>query len=93
VVGGGERASVADGDEDRGGGPDPDAGHRDQERGKRVGLQQGTELALQRAALVEDLGQLAGEGRDDDRGRPVPVGALYSAMPVTWRYAGTRFAG
>ena len=69
MVGGGERAAVADGDQGGRGGPDPDAGHRDQERGKRVGLQQGTELALQRAALVEDLGQLAGEGRDDDGGR------------------------
>jgi hypothetical protein len=27
VVGNGERAGVADGDQDRGGGPDPDAGH------------------------------------------------------------------
>jgi hypothetical protein len=36
VAGGGEERAVADFEQDAGGGPDPDAGHRDQDPGKRV---------------------------------------------------------
>ncbi len=67
--GGGEAAAVADLDEDPGSGPDADSGHRDQDLGKRVGLQQFLDPPGQELALVEDGGERAGQARDDQSGR------------------------
>ena len=64
--GGGEAGAVADGDQQDGGGPDADAGHRRQDRGKRVGLQQGVDLGFQGPALFVDSGERAGQGGHDD---------------------------
>ena len=64
--GGGEAGAVADGDQQDGGGPDADAGHRGQDLGKRVGLQQGLDLGFQGPSLFVDGGERAGQGRDHD---------------------------
>src|SRR5690606_233031 len=66
VGGGGEAGAVADGDQQDGGGPDADAGHRRQDRGKRVGLQQGVDLGFQGPALGVDGGERGGQGGHDD---------------------------
>src|SRR5918998_1038109 len=61
VCGAGERGGVADLQEDAGGGPDPDAGHGDQDLGKRVRIEDLLDLAGEVAALgehgFEGLGQ------------------------------------
>lgn len=54
VGGAGEVGAVADGGQQDGGGPDADAGHRGQDLGKRVGLQQGVDLGFQGPALFVD---------------------------------------
>ncbi len=64
--GGGEAGAVADGDQQDGGGPDADAGHRGQDRGKRVCLQQGIDLGFQDPSLFVDGSQRTGQGRDHD---------------------------
>ncbi len=62
--GAGEAGSVADGDQQGGGGPDRDSRNQGQERGKRVGLQQLSDLRFQGSSLFVDGGERAGQGRD-----------------------------
>ncbi len=71
VPGGGEPGAVADDGEDLDGGPDPESGHRGQDRSKRVGLQAGFELVGELVAFGVDLAQLPGDAGDDtgERGR------------------------
>src|SRR5581483_508211 len=64
VSGGGERAAVADDGEDFQGGPEPEAGHRGQDLGKRVGLQAGLEVRGESVTFRADLTQLAGDSAD-----------------------------
>jgi hypothetical protein len=68
---GGERRGVADDGEDLDGGPEPEAGHRGQDLGKRVGLQAGFEVGGEVGALEVDIAQLGGDAGDDptERGR------------------------
>lgn len=58
--------AVADDDEEDCGGPDADAGHRGQDLGKRVGLQQDVDLGFQGPALLVNRGEGACERGDDD---------------------------
>jgi hypothetical protein len=60
VPGGGERSGVADFEQDAGCGPDPDAGHRDQDLGKRVGIKDPFDFAGDLVALTQDLTQAVG---------------------------------
>lgn len=64
VGGAGKAAAVADSDQQDGGGPDSDSGHRGQDRVKRVGLQQGADLGFECPALVVDRCERGGQGRD-----------------------------
>jgi hypothetical protein len=85
---GGEGGSVADDGEDLHGGPEPDAGHRGQDRGKRVGLQAFLKVRGQAGAFGVDLTQLPGHACDDptevtrpgDRHRLLGPGSLPFAI-------------
>jgi hypothetical protein len=61
VPGSGEVGAVADFEQDPGGGPDPNAGHRDQDPGKRVGIENLLHLGGQLAAAAQDVTQRVGQ--------------------------------
>ena len=54
---GGERGAVAGLEQDAGCGPDPDAGHRGQDAGKRVRIEDLFDLASDLPALIQCVGQ------------------------------------
>lgn len=66
MSGGGEAGAVADGDQQRGGGPDRDPRNRGQDRGKRVSLQQLSDLRFQGPSLLVNGGERTGQGRDHE---------------------------
>lgn len=69
VPGGGEGGSVADFEEDPGCGPDADAGHRGQDRGKRVRIKHPLDLCGDLVALPKGLAEAVGQaGQDRLRG-------------------------
>lgn len=69
VPGGGERGGVADFEQDPGAGPDADAGHRGQDRGKRVRVKDPLDLSTDLVALLQDLAQAVGQPGQDGLGR------------------------
>jgi transposase InsO family protein len=64
VTGGGKCRAVTDDGEDLDGGPEPDAGHRGQDLGKRVGLQASFQVGGQRGSLGTHVTQLRGDASD-----------------------------
>lgn len=64
-----ERGAVADFEEDAGCGPDPDAGHRGQDLGKRVCIKHPLDLAGDLVTLAEDVAEAVGQPREDLLGR------------------------
>jgi hypothetical protein len=65
VTGGGEGGAVADFEQGPGGGPDADAGHRGQDRGKRVRIKHPLNLAGDVVALSQDVAEAVGEAGQD----------------------------
>lgn len=63
--GGGERRPVTDDGQQLDGGPDPEPGHRGQDRSKRLGLQASLELGGQLGAFVGDVAELSRDTGDD----------------------------
>ena len=55
VAGGGEARAVADFEQDPCAGPDADAGHRGQDRGKRVGIEHVLQLGSQLVPVVQQM--------------------------------------
>jgi hypothetical protein len=65
VLGGREARSVADFEQDPGCGPDPNAAHRGQDLGERVGIEVLFDLGGDLPTLIEGVGQRAGEPGQD----------------------------
>lgn len=65
MPGRGEGGTIAGDGKDLDGGPEPDAWHRGQDLGKRVGLQLGLEFLGELGALAAHLSQLRGDAGDD----------------------------
>lgn len=63
-----EGAALADVDEDPGSGPDPDARHGSQDRGKKVGLQRFVGPGREESALVQHGAEAGDETGDDQFG-------------------------
>lgn len=78
----GESSTIADDGQDLDGGPEPDAWHRGQDLGKRVGLQLGLKFLGQLGALAAHLSQLRGNAGDDPAER---VGARHGHGLLTQR--------
>src|SRR5690606_39710445 len=68
VSAGGEGRPVADLEQDAGSGPDADAWHRVQDRGKRVGIEHLLDLARGLLSLLEELARRGGELGLDELG-------------------------
>lgn len=68
MPGGGERGTVTDLEQDAGGAPGPDPGHRGQDRGKRVGIEDLFHLEGHIVAFGENLFQAVRELGQHDLG-------------------------
>ncbi|GAA0361906.1 hypothetical protein GCM10009541_00230 [Micromonospora gifhornensis] len=69
MSGGGKGGAVADFEQDPGGGPDVDAGHRGQDLGERVCIEDPLDLAGDVVALSQDVAEAVNKaGQDRLRG-------------------------